>query len=142
MGENYLQVSFASPALVLDLLTFIFRLSFIDHWNKYPNRMEGFYRTSDFSITAPVCSWTDLFTAMAELPNEVYMNRNALLAFAVYVQSRNLDKRLDVPSMPDFVAGEQASSDIAASMSVAIFEACMADITAVNVSNKPFEIER
>lgn len=142
MEEKHLCVSFASPALVLDILSFVYRISFVDHWKTYPNLMNGFYRTSDFSIAAKISSWKALFSAMSKLGNEVYMNRNALLAFAVYVQVRNMESGFSSIQMPDFASGEGATSDIAAMMSTGIFESCMGSITFTELSENPFNIEK
>ena len=141
MGDKYLKISFIAPALVLDFLSFVYRITYVDHWKTQPNLMDGFYRTDDFSIAARVSSWESLFFAMTKLSNEIYMNRNALLAFAVYVQTRNLDPKFSEINMPDFISGENATSDIAASMSIGIFESCMDAISTTEISNKPFKID-
>ena len=109
MGEvkvdtRYIKVSFAAPAVVLDFLSFIYRITFIDEWQKNYGTMDGFYRVDMFSIAAPVTSWANLFNHMKQLDPVYFHDRIGLLAFSVFMQIRKFDKVLEsIEDMPDFV---------------------------------------
>ena len=140
MESKHLQISFAAPPLVLDFLSFVYRITFVDNWKSHPNLINGFYRTSEFSIAAPLDSWIRLFTAMRDLDRGIYVNRCALLAFAIYLQSRNLHKDLHIDNMPDFVSGEDVPISISLVMSTGLFEQCMQDVTFSEISDSKFDI--
>lgn len=138
MGEKYIQVSFAAPAAVLDFLSFIYRLAFIDEWKSASGIIGGFYRTSMFSIAAPVNSWVELFKVMRDLDSTYFSNRVGLLAFAVFVQIRTYDSEFEqFENMPDF-----ASIDDPVLIKKGLFVYEMDNITFVEKSNQKFTVEK
>lgn len=136
--DDHIQVSFAAPAVVLDFLSFIYRLSFIDEWKTATNTMDGFYRTGMFTVAAPVGSWVRLFKAMKTLDSSYFSNRVGLLAFAVFVQFRPFAPEFEQFSdMPDF-----ASMDDPVLIKKGLFAYEMDKITFIEKSHTSFAIEK
>ena len=101
---NYIKVSFAAPATVLDFLSFLYRITFINEWVTNRLTMDGFYRVDMFSVAAPVGSWEVLFQRMKRLDPVYFNDRIGLLVFAVFLQVRKFDPVLEgIEGVPDFV---------------------------------------
>lgn len=133
----HIKVSFAAPAAVLDFLSFVYRITFIDEWTNNKRLMDGFYRAGMFSISAPVESWKKLFFAMKRLDPIYFHDRVGLLVFATFLQVRKFDRTLDIQDMPDFV-----NINDPVLIKRGLFEIEMMNITNVEKSNIEFSIEK
>ena len=137
MEEKYIRVSFAAPAVVLNFLSFLYRITFIDEWQKNKGLMNNFYRSGTFSVAAPVSAWVDFFNTMKGLNPVYFHDRIGLLVFAVYLQISKFDDAFDaIKDMPDFV-----STDDPILIKKGLFEIEMTNITNIEKSTTPFDVD-
>ena len=137
MEEKYIRVSFAAPAVVLNFLSFLYRITFIDEWQKNKGLMNNFYRSGTFSITAPVSAWVAFFNTVKGLNPVYFHDRIGLLVFAVYLQISKFDDAFDtIKDMPDFV-----STDDPILIKKGLFEIEMTNITNIEKSTTPFDVD-
>lgn len=135
--KKYIKVSFVAPAVVLDFLSFLYRIAFINEWKENPGLMDGFYRTSMFSIAAPVESWKQLFVCISTLDPSYFHDRIGLLVFAVFLQTREFDSSfIEIDNMPDFV-----NDNDPVLIKKGMFELEMGKITNVEEQALKFDIE-
>ena len=137
MEDKYIKVSFAAPAVVLNFLSFLYRITFIDEWQKNKGLMTGFFRAGTFSVAAPVSSWVALFNTVKSLNPIYFHDRIGLLVFAVYLQIRKFDDAFDtIKDMPDFV-----STDDPILIKKGLFEIEITNITNIEKSSTPFNVD-
>ena len=137
MEEKYIKISFAAPAVVLNFLSFLYRITFIDEWQKNKGLMNNFYRSGTFSVTAPVSTWVAFFNTVKGLNPVYFHDRIGLLVFAVYLQIRKFDEAFDtIKDMPDFV-----SMDDPILIKKGLFEIEMTNITNIEKSTTPFDVD-
>ena len=136
--NHFVKVSFASPAVVLDFLSFLYRLAFIDEWEDCQWLMNGFYRVDLFSVAAHTSAWLKLFDRMQHLNPIYFNNRIGLLVFAVFMQVRKFDKSFEaIDKMPDFV-----SINDPVLIKKGLFEIAMDTITDVERAASPFAVDK
>lgn len=134
----HIKVSLAAPAAVLDFLSFLYRVTFINEWQDNKGLLDGFYRVGMFSIAAPVSSWEKLFLAMKRLDPIYFHDRIGLLVFATFLQVRKFDQTFEnIQDMPDFV-----NLNDPVLLKRGLFEIEMANITNVEKSGTSFSIEK
>ena len=137
MEEKYIRVSFAAPAVVLNFLSFLYRITFIDEWQKNKGLMNNFYRSGTFSVAAPVSAWVAFFNTVKGLNPVYFHDRIGLLVFAVYLQISKFDDAFDtIKDMPDFV-----STDDPILIKKGLFEIEMTNITNIEKSTTPFDVD-
>lgn len=122
-------ISFVAPAVLLDFLAFLYRLSFVD--GKYdPSFVPPIWdwkRISEFEVATHLFHLRNLFKSLDELDEHYFHTRQGMLVFSVYVSLRNH------PAIEDIVLKDRVSENDPVLEKRKLFEACMNDITDIQI---------
>ena len=132
----FYSVSFASPAVANDFLSYMFREQFILANPLAKDKgigclIDGFERVSPFEVKAPERKWKNLFQYFKNVTPSAVNHRTGMLIFCVYMNMRNFK------SMKGFEYDFDPFADDVVLERRKLFEACMDDI--VNVEETVVE---
>jgi len=88
--RNKITITFATPAVLLDFTSFLYRVSFLSDYKLNSDLIRHFERTGTFTVSAGVRSWSRLFMYLETLDESYFNNRYGMLIFSIYVSLRNL----------------------------------------------------
>ena len=132
----FYSVSFASPAVANDFLSYIFREQFVlanPEAKKEKGLIGGFERVSPFEVKAPEENWKRLFRYFKNVTPNAVNHRNGMLIFCIYMNIRNFK------TMKNFEFDFDPFVDDVVLEIRRLFEACMGDIidTSEEILKKP-----